>query len=519
MRTLFVRAMVEKIGEGTEEVHYRFVPGTLHAAPINRGNQDYFEVADPPQQVSGQYEFRGYASDGNRYDFQAFQLIPNVGPTEERYDLWWATFVIANSVVDRYEFVSVETGEKVLEYLPGGTVENGLAQPPPGSALGGVVTVSWTAGSTPSPLKRTGPAPPLTHHLLASEDGGSTWQAVAVCIDGSSIELSTEFLRAGENISLRLQSTDGLQTSDSRVDGLRLPNRPPSVRILSPQTGDQAPLGFAWPLYGTGYDLDDQALVDGWWTSSVDGFLATGNRVQGVVLSPGAHNLVFHATDSAHAEGTASVHILVATGSQFDFALGESSLRVRGPGSNPSHPGLEALVLGARHGVDVSVRNDGAPTHMTLSLYLDTPAKAEILLATQAYSLEAFETAILSGSFEAPVPGDYVLRGEMVVSGGRDPNPANNSRTWTFPARVPEPTRTPTPSATPTLPSTPTPTPTLGQEPYDLDGDSLITVSDLFLFTHHWGSVEQPPGKLVGDFDDDSICNARDLLLLLLEMK
>lgn len=512
MRTLFVRAMVEKIGDGTGEVHYHFVPGTIYAAPIDRGNQTYFEVADFPQQVSGQYEFKGTNGDGNRYDFQAFQLIPNVGPTEEKYDLWWATFLIANSVVDRYEIVSVETGETVLEYLPGGTVDNALVLPPPGATLGESVTISWNANSTASPLKRTGPAPPLTHHLLVSEDGGSTWQGVAGCIDGSSIELPTEFLRAGENISIRLQSTDGLQTVDSRIDNLRIENRPPSVRILAPKEGDQAPVGYSWPLYGTGYDIDDRELVEGWWTSSLDGFLGSGNSVPGIILSPGVHDLVFHATDSNRAEGTASVQIMVATGSQFDFVLSEESLRMRGPGSNPSHPGVEFLLPGATHGVDLSVRNDGSSTLLALSLYLDEPAKAEIMLASQTYELEAFETAILSTSFEATTAGEYGFRGEITVAEGRDPNPANNVHLWTFPAGLPEPTVTPTPTLFSTL--TPTPTGTVGPGVYDLDGDHIITMLDLFIFSRRFGQTEPPPDKLMGDFNGDNECDARDLLLL-----
>jgi len=240
----------------------------------------------------------------------------------------------------------------------------------------------------------------MTHHLLASEDGGATWQGVAAFIDGASVGFTTEFLRAGNNISFRLITTDGLQTSESRIDNLQIENRHPSVRILSPREGDQARIGHGWSFYGSAYDLDDRANLPGWWTSSLDGIVGTGNAIDGVVLSPGVHDLVFHATDSNRAEGTATVQVRVATSGQFDFALSEESLRLRGPGSNPSHPGIDALVLGELHSIDLSVRNGGMNTALSLWLYLDSPAKSEILLASNEYELEPFEIAILPATFE-----------------------------------------------------------------------------------------------------------------------
>lgn len=515
MRTLVVQAMVEKIGDGTEDVHYRFVPGTLFAAPIDRGDQTYYEAADYPQQIPGQYEFRGFAEDGNRYDYQAFQLIPNVGPTEERYGLWWATFVIANSVVDRYDIVSVETGEKVLEYLPGGGVENSLSNLSSGSTLGENETIAWEANLVESPLERSGPAPPLTHHLLVSEDGGDTWQGVAAFIEGSSLELVTEFLKAGDDISIRLQSTDGLKTVDAQVDHLRIENRPPSVRIHAPLDGDRAPVGHAWSLYGSAYDLDDRRLVEGWWTSSRDGFLASGSSASGVVLSPGPHDLVFHASDSNHAEGAASVQILIATGTEYDFELNEEALRLRGPGSNPSHPGIESLSVDSLHSAKLALRSDGAETDLSLWLYLERPAQSEILLASQEFRLEAFETAILAATFEVESSGSHAFRGEVLVSGDRDPNLLNNQRVWNYPAVGPEPSTTPTPSMTSTPTLTPTPTRTIEPARFDLDGDQNLTPFDLFLFSMDWSVHTHPGESRPADFDDDSRCDSRDLLELL----
>jgi hypothetical protein len=525
MRTLFVQAMVEKIGEGTEEVHYRFVPGTLHAAPIDRGNQSYFEVADPPQQIQGRYEFRGFADDGNRYDYQAFQLIPHFGPSQERYDLWWATFVIANSVVNRYEIASVETGELVLEYLPGGSVDNELILPEPGATLERNTEIVWQASSSPSPLKRTGPAPPLTHHVLVSQDGGTTWQGVAGCIDDACLDLVTDFLPAGDDISIRVLSTDGLLTAESRIDNLRIENRPPDLRILSPLDGDQAEVGYEWSLSGSGYDLDDQVTVEGWWTSSLDGPIGTGNHLSGAVLSPGIHEIVFHATDSHSAEGTASIQVTVSENLLHDFSFAEDSLRLRGPSSNPSHPGITDLQVGSVHGADLSLRTDGAGTDVGLRLYLQSPSKAEVLLASRSFPLAPFDSAILSATFEVTLEGTHTLRGEVEVPGGSDTNPGNNQRAWDFPASLQLPTATPwptlppvsTPTASPTSSPTPEATPTLtpGEPDYDLDGNQILDAFDLLAFSLDWKNHAPPGGSIPGDFNSSAGCDAGDLLMLL----
>ena len=61
----------------------------------------------------------------------------------------------------------------------------------------------------------------------------------------------------------------------------------------------------------------------------------------------------------------------------------------------------------------------------------------------------------------------------------------------------------------------PSPSPTPDEGAYDLDGDFILTDLDLFVFSYHWGRSVPPGESLLGDYDENLECDARDLMRLI----
>jgi len=78
----------------------------------------------------------------------------------------------------------------------------------------------------------------LTASLLFSSDGGQTWRMIAVDITGTTFIVDPAHLPGTQQGQLRLQITDGLNTTT--IDGprdLQIPARPPGVFITEPIDG------------------------------------------------------------------------------------------------------------------------------------------------------------------------------------------------------------------------------------------------------------------------------------------
>lgn len=437
MRLLFLRGLVEKTTEGAVAPYYRFVPGSVAAIPVPQGDQDRIPIAAAPAGDDDRYEFAGYDAQGYRLDYQYFRLVPNGGEGPE-VDLWWAGFVIANSSVVSWEIIRTKTGEAVLKYDAGGSIANTLQSPSPHSTLGDTVNLRWSA--TSNSLRRSTrdlfapQVPPVQHYILLSENGGTTWNGVAAFVDGDIEEYAfpTESLKSGNNISVRLISTNGLATAESRVDGLVLPNRPPIARIRSPQPGDTAADTHPWTLQASVYDPDEEGDLVGSWSSSLDGALGTGNLLDDVTLSAGVHTLTFRAVDTQGLPGEASVQITVGAMTTVDLAMAADALRVRPAGSNPGASDRIVLVPGSEHSADLRLRNTGVATTATLSLYMTPPGGAEALLIGKRYVLQPFDEVYLPATFTPATTGEYRFRGVVEALVPSDPNPTNNVAAWTY---------------------------------------------------------------------------------------
>lgn len=148
--------------------------------------------------------------------------------------------------------------------------------------------------------------------MLASRDGGASWQTLFGMIETTTVTLNTDSLDAG-TYQFRILSSDGIRSARLAVTGLVVHNRAPRVSIVSPAAGAQAPLGTAWSLLADAWDLEDGTSVRSpKWVSNLQGRLGQKPQLSGVVLKPGLHTLTFSCADSKGLTTSAKVQVRVA---------------------------------------------------------------------------------------------------------------------------------------------------------------------------------------------------------------
>lgn len=166
------------------------------------------------------------------------------------------------------------------------------------------VTFSWNSSDSDGD--------DLVHNLLASYDGGSTFEAIALGETGTSIEISKSALRTTSNLIIRVVASDGFNFGFDDSDApVSVSNNLPLVQILSPTAGeyfaDQPVI-----LSARAIDSDDGIVSDIRWTSNLDGNLGTGDLyLEAKELSEGIHTITATAFDSDGGSDSMSVEITI----------------------------------------------------------------------------------------------------------------------------------------------------------------------------------------------------------------
>jgi hypothetical protein len=431
MRALAVQGAVRLV-PGTS--HYEFVPGSLWSYPMTRVDQLQIPSLPLPGGPEDTYEFNGYDAGNQRLDHQAFRLLPTSGESEAQ-DLWWGTFVIANSSVVRTEIRRVADGAVVFEHRPAGPLTVSITAPASGQLLTGDVPLRWQTGHARKKFSKTDA--PITHMVYLSSDNGATWSLLFPFVSDQEVTIPSDMIPATTQLALRVDATDGLQVATATVLNLRIANHPPQVTIVAPQAGDKADAGTAWTLHAVAWDVDDRASVEGSWSSSRDGALGAGNTRRGVVLSPGTHTLTFRASDSQSAEATASVAVEVGPPVNVDLALADDALTLTPPGSNPHVSQTQLAVRpGKEHAFRLQFRNQGFAGEAVLRLHALAPDGGETLLAEETLTLAPFEEVQLPALFSPTGPAPFRFRGSVEGITFPDPDTTNNTRTWEYQATL-----------------------------------------------------------------------------------
>jgi hypothetical protein len=156
---------------------------------------------------------------------------------------------------------------------------------------------------------------PLTYNLEFSADNGVTWELIAQSISDTQAGLYRINLKNTAQGLLRVAVSDGIHTAYDTSDAVfTVPNQPPDVKLLKPDSGSVYVAGQTVYMEGFVYDadsgtLDGEALT---WVSDLDGELGHGATLSVNTLSPGEHTLTLWANDGAPGgQVAASTHITV----------------------------------------------------------------------------------------------------------------------------------------------------------------------------------------------------------------
>ena len=152
-------------------------------------------------------------------------------------------FQIPQAILDRaasYQMIEGLNGPSMMIQPRAAQMGTLSTHPTDGSTLGDQFSLGWTGGSG-SVMHWVWYQPRWRHHLAARRFAYGC---------NSSLTYDTDFLKAGNNISLQTISSDGFQQVTETITGLTMPNHAPKATILSPTEGAHAPQTTAWDLRG-----------------------------------------------------------------------------------------------------------------------------------------------------------------------------------------------------------------------------------------------------------------------------
>jgi hypothetical protein len=161
------------------------------------------------------------------------------------------------------------------------------------------LTVSWTADD--------GDGDALIATVLYSRDGGASYAPLRLHLTGASVVIPLAELGGTTQGKVRVIVSDGVNTSQADSAGFfSVPNRPPTVQMMTPQGNATFGYGQLISLSGAAMDIEDGALPESAyaWYSNQDGFLGNGSSLDADLETIGIHIITLRATD---ADGASSV--------------------------------------------------------------------------------------------------------------------------------------------------------------------------------------------------------------------
>ncbi len=191
------------------------------------------------------------------------------------------------------------------------------------------VTITWGASDEDND--------PLTYAILYSKDGGQTWLALDSGLKETTYTLDPTLIAGTDSGIIRVIATDGVNTAMDDSDAtFSNTKKAPEATIFSPRDGASYRRGDGVLFDGQGYDMEDDILPGTAlrWSSSIDGFLGTGDALQTYDLSEGVHTITLEVTDTQGNIGRASILVVVHSQSQTDLKPPITSIQLDGTKGN-----------------------------------------------------------------------------------------------------------------------------------------------------------------------------------------
>ncbi len=303
------------------------------------------------------------------------------------------------------------------------TSEAGIISPVPGQALGGSARIAW--------VNSLGSSQAL-HQIYYSTDE-ATWTPWGAPGSATDIMMDTSDLPASSNITLKVVSSDGLNTHFYTVSGLSVDPRIPTAQILEPASGLRSTEGTSWTLRAVAANYDGGALSCAW-SSSLDGLLGTNEVCENVTLSPGTHTLNFMVTNSTGQTAMDTVSVTVTNFSGVDFAVPENALslnqnQVQGGESSP------VLISAATNLLLLALNNEGTVSNVEADvlIYIRDPAGETSMAISNHVEFLPFGSASIETRLTPALVGIYQVQAVVTNLSIPEEDWSNNSFTWNIP--------------------------------------------------------------------------------------
>ncbi len=173
---------------------------------------------------------------------------------------------------------------------------------------GNSVTLSWQANDADKDA--------LSHTVLFSYDGGTSWLTAATDLKEPRLTLDATNMPGCDRCLVRVLTTDGWNTTSADLSSpFAVENKLPSISIASPKDG--ATVSFEMPLVfsAAAVDMEDGLLDEAsvMWRSDKDGELGQGSLLMIPSLSNGTHTITVIAKDKTGAQAQKTIRIVVGT--------------------------------------------------------------------------------------------------------------------------------------------------------------------------------------------------------------
>ncbi len=168
----------------------------------------------------------------------------------------------------------------------------------------GTIPVGWAGkGARDSSARYT---------LRYSNDGGRSWFLLADDLTQKEFTVDLDELPGGDECVLQVTAASGLRTATATSESFKVARKPRAIEILSPKNGDVVEASQSVSLFGFSQSLEGSGDPDGLnWSSSIDGYLGSGNQVIPAMLTPGRHRITLSGDDGMGGETSKSIYIRV----------------------------------------------------------------------------------------------------------------------------------------------------------------------------------------------------------------
>lgn len=282
------------------------VSGTIFTgtdiASINRIRQIQTSATQPPL-VAGGYAIQLFGATNNQLASYAFTADPLDGAPNLLSFTQVVAFVAGTVKVEivRLADNKVLTSVNVPAHNP---VISNVALQGASNPVSGTVTLGWTASD---PDGR-----PLTFDIYYMRSGNPTPtpRILKLNVKGSTTQIDTSTL--GGSGVFRVIASDGFNTAQADSPTYIMANKPPAVRIDTPQDGLHIHYGQLVNFSGEANDVQDGSLTGSSLVWSTDtGSLGTGSLVSSTSLQVGANHITLTATDSAALSSHVTITVYV----------------------------------------------------------------------------------------------------------------------------------------------------------------------------------------------------------------